>query len=275
LGRPGASLAPGPPPQLVVVAALRTFSAVVLVSLWVLLAGPPVLLWTVASRDPRLIYAAGSLGVRVGFALSGIRVRLEGREHLQKGAAVYACNHSSNVDPPAVFLALGGLHPGLKVLYKAEMRRLPVLVWVFDVAGFVPVERGNREQSFRAVDRAAAGLAKGQSFVIFPEGTRSRTGELLPFKKGGFVMAITAQVPVVPVAVSGGREAMRKGSPLIWPATVTIRLTAPVPTTGLTFDDRDVLVARVRAAIGAGLRPGDGPSGPGQRVDGPARIESS
>ncbi len=257
-----------------VLAALRTFSAVVLVSLWVLLAGPPVLLWTVASRDPRLIYTAGSLGVRAGFALAGIRVRLEGREHLQTGAAVYACNHSSNVEPPAVFLALRALHPGLKVLYKAEMRRLPVLVWVFDVAGFVPVERGNREQSFGAVDRAAEGLTKGQSFVIFPEGTRSRTGELLPFKKGGFVMAITAQAPVVPVAVSGGREAMRKGSPLIWPATVTVRLAPPVPTTGLSFEDRDRLVARVRKAIEARLPPVAGMSVPGQRVEGPVRIDT-
>ncbi len=246
-----------------VVAAIRTFSAVTVVSLWVLLAGPPVLLWTVASRRLWLIYSAGALGVRVGFALAGIRVRLEGREHLQAGSAVYACNHSSNVEPPAVFLALRSLHPSLKVLYKAEMRKLPVLVWVFDAGGFVPVERANRRQSFPAVERAAEGLSKGHSFIIFPEGTRSRTGELLPFKKGGFVMAIKAQVPVVPVAVSGGREAMRKGSLLIRPVTVTVRLSPPVPTTGLALADRDGLVATVRGAIAARL-PAEGP---------PVRIE--
>ncbi|HEY6359262.1 MAG TPA: lysophospholipid acyltransferase family protein, partial [Vicinamibacterales bacterium] len=107
----------------------------------------------------------------------------------------------------------------------------------------------NRGQSFPAVDRAAEALRTGASFLIFPEGTRSQTGELLPFKKGGFIMAINAQVPVVPVAVSGGRAAMRKGSPLIWPATVTVRIEAPVETSGLSIDARDRLVASVRDAI--------------------------
>jgi len=257
----------------VVVAAFRTFTAALSVSLWVLVVGPPVLIWTVVSRDPRLIYAAGSFGVRMGFALAGIKLRLEGREHLQAGAAVYACNHSSNVEPPAVFLALRSLHPGLKVLYKAELRSLPVLVWVFDVAGFVPIERGNRDQSFGAVDLSAAGLREGHSFVIFPEGTRSRTGELLPFKKGGFVMAVKAQVPVVPVAVSGGRDAMRKGSPLIWPTTVTVRLTPPVPMAGLTFADRERLVAEVRARIHAALPHSGAAPGPGHSAKGAGRIQ--
>lgn len=194
------------------------------------------------------MYRAGALGVRAGFALVGIRLNVRGLDHLQPGA-VYACNHSSNIEPPAVFMALRRLFPNVRVLYKAELRKLPVLVWVFDAAGFVPLERGNPDQSRPAVDRAARALAEGNSFVIFPEGTRSRTGELLPFKKGGFLMAIKAQAPVVPVAVSGGRDAMRKGSPVIWPVTVTVDLGPAIPTSGLTWDDRDGLISAVRTSI--------------------------
>jgi 1-acyl-sn-glycerol-3-phosphate acyltransferase len=235
-----------------VAAAIRTLATAVLVSLYIFLLGPPLLLWAALFRDARPLYAAGAGGVWLGFVLAGIRLRVIGPEH--HGAAVYASNHTSNVDPPAVFYALRRLFPRLRILYKAELRKLPVLVWAFDAAGFVPLERANPDQSRPAVDRAVTAIHDGNSFLIFPEGTRSRTGELLPFKKGGIVMAIKAQAPVIPVAVSGGRAAMKKGSPLIWPTTVTVELCDPVPTTGLTFDDRDLVVDRVRQAIDARLR---------------------
>ena len=137
----------------------------------------------------------------------------------------------------------------LRVLYKAELRKLPILVRAWDLAGFVPLERGNREQSLPAIDRAAEALMEGNSFLIFPEGTRSRAGNLLPFKKGGFIMAIKGQAPVVPVAIVGAREAMRKGSFVIQPVTVTVRLGTPVETAGLTLADRDLLASNVRLAI--------------------------
>lgn len=236
-----------------VVAAIRTGAALVCVAVFVLVAAPFGLAWTVLTGRPRFLYFLGGLGIVIGFTLAGIRVVVRGREHIQGTPAVYAANHASNLEPPAVFYALRSLFPCVAVLYKAELRKLPLLVWVFDAAGFVPLERSNPGQSLPAVNRAAEALASGKSFVIFPEGTRSKTGELLPFKKGGFVMAIQAQAPVVPVAVSGAREAMRRGSVLIWPATIVVEFAPPVPTIGYTFTERDAIIRQVRDAIATRL----------------------
>lgn len=234
---------------------MRTLATLAGVSLYVLLFAPPALLWTVATRNPRLLYVAGGGGVRLGLRLAGITVVVRGAEHIQTaGPAVYAANHASNIEPPVLFHALRRLYPQVSVLYKAELRRLPLMVWVFDAAGFVPIERANPGQSLPAVNQAAEALKAGKSFMIFPEGTRSKTGALLPFKKGGFVMAVAAQVPVVPVAITGSRDAMRKGSPLVWPATVTVEFAPPVPTTGKAFTERDTVIQDVRRAIEARLR---------------------
>ena len=100
-----------------------------------------------------------------------------------------------------------------------------------------------------SIDAAAASLRSGNSFLIFPEGTRSPAGQLLPFKKGGFIMAIQAQVPIVPVAISGGREAMHKGSAFVRPVRISVRIGKAIPTTGLNAADRDALVARVRVEV--------------------------
>jgi len=225
-------------------------AAYVLVSLYVLLVGPVGLLVALAVGRPDVLYRLAVFGVRLGLRLTGIRFVVEGAEHVRPGrAAIYAVNHASNLEPPIVFLVLRPTFPRLQILYKAELRKLPILGRAFDVAGFVPIDRTNREQSDQAVARAVRQLQAGNSFVVFPEGTRSRTGELLPFKKGAFLIALRAQAPIVPVAILGARDAMRKGSPIIWPVTIHVKIGPAVETAGLSVDDRDRLIDTVRGAI--------------------------
>lgn len=226
--------------------AVRSFITYLAVIAYILIFGSIGLLIASIFRWKGLLYALGHAGCWIALTLVGIRYRVIGRENIPREAVVFCSNHESNVDPPVLFQAL---HRRLHILYKAELRKFPIMKTVFDIGGFVPVDRADREKSMASIMRGSESLRSGNSFLIFPEGTRSRDGQLLPFKKGGFIMALQAQAPIVPVAVQGGRNAMRKGSAVVRPVTVTVRIGEPIPTAGLTFSERDELIERVRREV--------------------------
>ena len=229
------------------VAAVRSAAAYIAVSLYVAITAPIGMALAILFRWKNLLYMLGHGGVALGTSLAGIRTRVAGRENVPSGQAVVFCaNHQSNIDPPILFRAL---HRQLHILFKKELTKLPLLGNAFQIGGFVPIDRASREQSMAAIDQAALSLRQGNSFLTFPEGTRSRTGALLPFKRGPFLMALKAQVPVVPVAVQGGTESMRRGSRIVRPATVSVRIGEPIPTAGMDLSDRERLADLVKSRV--------------------------
>ena len=221
-----------------VIAGIRSVAAYVVVSVYTLTTGPPGLLLAVLFKWPQILYWLGLQGVRLAMVFTGIRYRVVGMENVDLNrASVYCANHTSNIEPPILYAALSTLFPRLRIIYKAE------------IVGWIPIDRGNRKQSREAIEKAAQALKEGNSFLVFPEGTRSRTGDLLPFKRGGFLLAIKAQAPMVPIAIHGARAAMRKGSPIVYPVVINVRIGKPVETIGLAHTDRDALSDEIRTRI--------------------------
>jgi len=201
--------------------------------------------------SPALLYRLGRLGIRVALFLAGTRIVVEGRDRLADHRnTVIVANHVSHLDAPVLLQALG---IDFQAVAKKEVFYVPFFNNVLRFAGFIEVDRADRAQATRAIARAVDALKRGGCFLIFPEGTRSRTGELGPFKKGGFVVAMDAGSRIVPVAVQGTRELMPRGGFRIRPGTVRVRVLDPVRADGYSYDDRDVLIAEVRGRIAAAL----------------------
>ena len=179
--------------------------------------------------------------------VSGVELRVSGYENVpQDRPVIYVSNHQSFFD----IWALATVVPGqTRFVAKKELQRIPILGRAMRAAGHIYIDRQNRQAAFSAYEEAAAYIKRGMSAVLFPEGTRSLTGELLPFKKGPFVLALAAQVPIVPVYSAGTFTLMPKGSMRLEPHPIALLFGEPIPTAGLDYDDREQLMTASREAI--------------------------
>jgi 1-acyl-sn-glycerol-3-phosphate acyltransferase len=230
---------------------IRTVIVLLYFSLAMLLVLPFLVLWTILTSDANFMYHVFvDYGLRIGLRIAGIHVRVEGLENVPPGVCIFASNHASNLDPVAL---TPQIPRRVALLAKKEVFRIPVLSKAIRLAKLVPVDRGDSEAAAESVDTAIKYLKEGLSFCVYPEGTRSRDGHLLPFKRGTFVMAIRAGVSVVPVSLAGTQNLMRKGDWRIFPGEVVVKFGPAVDATDYKTEQREELRQRVQDLVAAGL----------------------
>jgi 1-acyl-sn-glycerol-3-phosphate acyltransferase len=176
-----------------------------------------------------------------------MKVTVSGAEKLEASRSyIFMPNHQSNADIP---LLLGRLPAQFRWLAKAELFKIPVFGRAMSGVGYISIDRSNRKSAFESLTRAATTIRNGTSVLIFPEGTRSRDGKILPFKKGGFVLSVDSGVPIVPIIIKGTRNIVPKGHFMIRPAPVTMEILDPVETADYTRKTKDALLQRIRSIL--------------------------
>ncbi|MCX7678870.1 MAG: 1-acyl-sn-glycerol-3-phosphate acyltransferase [Spirochaetes bacterium] len=198
------------------------------------------------------VHYIGKFWSRLNLLFSGVRVKVEGRENIEPGKPyVVMSNHQSHYD---VWALIGYLPLQLRWVMKKELRKIPIFGLGCERMGHIYIDRKNPEQSHKELEIARKKFEAGASVVFFPEGTRSPDGNLLPFKKGGFVMALQHGLPILPITVNGSRKILPKGSLMLMPGKIDITIHPPVPTSGFSLETKEALMEKVRSIIQSGKR---------------------
>jgi len=229
---------------------IRTAIVAILLSLWVLILGPPLILYTLITRSADLMYWLGVKGVVWITYLAGLRVRVVGLENIPQESVCLPRITPVTPTPPPLSERF---HGASRFLAENPCSISQSSDSAFRLAKFVPVDRGNREAALASVKQAVEYMRPVLRFLVYPEGTRSPDGRLGRFKKGTFAMAIEAGVPIVPLACSGAHRVMKKKSLVIHAGKVTVSFGKPIDAAGYTVDQRDDLARRVHDAIAAQL----------------------
>jgi len=230
---------------------VRTFAAGLVVVLFTILLIPLLLVcFLFGLRRP--LFLVAKFALRLTALAAGLRVEVSGLEHIdRKRAYVFMSNHLSLIDGPLLFLLIP---QPVRVILKKTLFRIPVIGLSMSWVGFVPVDRRGVRQGRQAIDRAAASMRdKKHSFLIFPEGTRSRDGRLQDFKRGGFFLAAEAGAPILPLSLEGTFALMPRGSFFIRPGKIRVRFHPCLPAGRPGVDSAVDIMDKTRAAIASGL----------------------
>jgi 1-acyl-sn-glycerol-3-phosphate acyltransferase len=221
------------------------------ITIWVVLAtavfGTTVIVVSFFVKSSNTLHKIARLWGRSILVVSRIKVSVEGLSRIDvKRPYIYMPNHQSNFDIPVL---LGHLVVQFRWLAKKELFNIPIFGRAMRKAGYISIDRNNRESAFKSLEIAAQKIKNGVSVLIFPEGTRSRDGKIRPFKKGGFVMAIDSGVPIVPIVISGARGIMTKGKFRVNPGQISMLIQEPIDTSTYTLETKEALMERVRRVI--------------------------
>ena len=233
------------------IAVIRTAAALLFVIIFTPLGALIRFPWTWITGSANVLYAIAMWITSTGLRVAGVRVKVEGKERINPAEMyIYMSNHVSNLDPP---ILIPHIPRRSSVLVKKELFSVPILGQAMHLADLVSVDRSNREAAVNSMRQAEKVMGRGLNLMVFPEGTRSRDGRLLPFKKGPFYLAMDSGIPVVPVTILGSEKLMPKGSMLIRPGTV--RLVFHRPISPKQFADKEQVIAAVRREIASELAP--------------------
>jgi 1-acyl-sn-glycerol-3-phosphate acyltransferase len=212
----------------------------------------PILVFCVPFGIREPFYDLGKAAMRLSRWILGLRLEVTGLEHVDRAKTyVFMGNHASFIDGPLLFMLIP---QHVRVILKKSIFKLPILGFGMKYVGFVPVDRKRAQRGKEAIEGAARQMKKRKySFLIFPEGTRSRDGNLAAFRRGGFFLAVESGAPIVPVAIRGTFEIMPKGRFFVKKGRIRVTFRRPIPIQDTDAHDLADLMDKVRTSIQAGL----------------------
>ncbi len=220
------------------------------VALYTIVLGTISLVSTLFDRSGNFAHRCARAWAWLILKTAGVRVRVKGIEHLKPGRSyVFAANHQSIYDIPIVFTSIPFQ---LRIVAKESLGRIPFMGWHLHRAGHLLVDRRNPGPDI--VQKMRRLVGESSSLIVFPEGTRSRDGAVGRFKKGSFLVAMDAGLPIVPVSIANSRNVMRKGELMVCPGDVELTIHPPVPTAGVSREDVLELADRIRTSVASAAR---------------------